>query len=61
MLGLPVNRVGRSEANDYSFDSQQTTGLQRVALEGHRQREDKLDDQKPAGHERAGRESHNRV
>ena len=58
VLGFPVDRVGRRQADDDSLDGQQTARLQRIALERHGQREDELGHQQPAGRERAGRERH---
>ncbi len=50
-----------SHANHHGLDGQQAAGLQRVALQGHRQREDEFEDQDPAGDERPDREEQNGI
>ena len=47
-LGFMIDSLGRRHADDDSFEGQQATGLQRVALERHCQRENEFCDEGPA-------------
>src|SRR5690606_23775245 len=47
--------VRGSEAEQQRLNHKQPAGLQRVTLERHREREDELEQQHPAGNEAAGR------
>jgi hypothetical protein len=43
--------VGGGHADEHGFDGQESARLQRIALEGHGQGENELDNQQPAGQE----------
>jgi len=52
MLSLVLYRFGRRQTQHHSFYRQQPSWLQWIALQRHCQRENKLDDQRPARNDR---------